>query len=229
VSDAPRRIDVPLQIDVISDVVCPWCYIGKRKLARALALYSERNPAAEAPQVAWHPFQLNPDMPQAGLDRAEYLERKFGGRSKDIYARVGAVGAQVGIAFAFDKVTRQPNTLAAHSLIALAADAGLQDAAVEALFNAYFIEGRDLTSNQTLTDIACAAGLAKEEVEACLGSAQAREHIQAEDGQARRMGVEGVPFFVINRRYAVSGAQDPEVLLEAMLKAESDAPTENDG
>jgi predicted DsbA family dithiol-disulfide isomerase len=220
---------VALQIDVISDVVCPWCYIGKRKLARALELYGERNPEAEPPQVTWHPFQLNPEMPEGGVDRGEYLERKFGGRSKDIYARVSAAGAQVGIPFAFDKVTRQPNTTAAHSLIALAADAGLQDQVVEAFFNAYFIEGLDLTSDATLTAIACGAGLARDEVESCLASKEAREHVLAEDGQARRVGVEGVPFFIINRRYAVSGAHDPEVLLDALLKSENDTPSANDG
>ena len=212
-----------LQIDVISDVVCPWCYIGKRKLARAIKLYRERNPDAEAPRVAWHPFQLNPEMPEGGVDRGEYLERKFGGRSTEIYARVSAAGADVGIPFAFDKVTRQPNTIASHSLIMLAADAGLQDAVVEALFRAYFIDGRDLTANETLSDIACAAGLAREAVQACLASAQARENVQAEDGQARRINVEGVPFFVFNRRYAVSGAQAPEALLDAMLKSAATA------
>ena len=218
-----------LHIDVVSDVVCPWCYIGKRKLARAIELYRERNPAAEPPQVVWHPFQLNPDMPEGGVERSEYLKRKFGGRSTQIYARVGAAGAAVGIPFAFDKVTRQPNTLAAHSLIALAADAGLQDEVLEAFFNAYFIDGRDLTSSQTLTEIACGAGLASAEVEARLASAEAREHIQAEDVQARRIGVEGVPYFIINRRHAISGAQDPQVLLEAMLKSESESPVASDG
>ena len=213
---------MPLQIDVISDVVCPWCYIGKRKLARALELYRERNPGAEAPEVVWHPFQLNPDMPVAGVDRREYLERKFGGRSAHTYARVSAVGAEVGIPFEFDRVTRQPNTVAAHSLIMLAADAGLQDAVLEALFRAYFSDGRDLTSNQTLSEVACAAGLARDQVDACLASAEAREKVQAEDNEARRINVEGVPFFVFNRRYAVSGAQDPEVLVDAMLKAQRD-------
>ena len=216
-----------LQIDVISDVVCPWCFIGQKKLARALALYREQNPAAEAPMVAWHPFQLNPGLPESGVDRAEYLKRKFGERSGDIYARVSAVGAQVGIPFAFDKVVRQPNTLAAHSLIALAGDAGRQDAVVEALFHAYFIEGRDLTSSETLVEIACGAGLAREEVEQCLASAQARAHIQEEDEEARRLGVDGVPFFIFNRRYSLSGAQDPETLLETMLKAESEAQPAN--
>ena len=217
-----------LQIDVISDVVCPWCFIGQRKLARALELYSEKNPAGEAPKVAWHPFQLNPDMPEAGVDRAAYLERKFGSRSAEIYARVSAAGAEVGIPFAFDKVTRQPNTLAAHSLIALAAEAGLQDGLVDALFRAYFIDGRDLTSNETLSAIACEAGLARDEIDACLANGQAREHVQAKDSQARRIGVEGVPYFVFNRRYAVSGAHDPQVLVDAMLKSESETPAASD-
>jgi len=218
-----------LQIDVISDVVCPWCYIGKRRLARALDLYGEKNHAGDAPKVTWHPFQLNPDMPKNGVDRGEYLERKFGGRSTEIYARVSAVGAEVGIPFAFDKVVRQPNTLAAHGLIALGGNVGKQDEVVEALFRAYFIDGRDLTANETLSEIACAAGLAREEVDACLSSAQAREHVQAEDSEARRMNVEGVPFFIFNHRCAVSGAHDPEVLFDSMLKAEREAPTANDG
>ena len=218
-----------LHIDVISDVVCPWCYIGKRKLARAIELYREHNPSAEPPQVVWHAFQLNPDMPEAGVDRSEYLERKFGGRSRDIYARVGAAGAAVGIPFAFDKVTRQPNTLAAHSLIGLAADVGLQDEVVEAFFKAYFIEGRDLTSSPVLAEIACGAGLGKEQAEACLAGPEARQHILTEDGEARRMGVEGVPYFIINRGYAVSGAQDPEVLFDAMLMSGSEIPAAADG
>jgi len=219
---------VALQIDVVSDVVCPWCYIGKRKLARALELYGKRNPDAEPPQVAWHPYQLNPDLPEAGVDRRDYLARKFGGRSAEIYARVSAVGAQVGIPFAFDKVARQPNTLAAHSLIALAGDAGLQDVLVEALFRAYFIDGRDLTANETLSAIACEAGLAREAVDACMTSAQMRERVKAENAQARRIGMEGVPFFLFNRRLAVSGAQDPDILVDAMLKSGLEALSAND-
>lgn len=217
-----------LQIDVISDVVCPWCYIGKRKLARALEIYAKRNPDAEPPRVAWHPYQLNPDLPEAGVDRRDYLERKFGGRSAEIYARISAVGAQVGIPFAFDKVARQPNTLAAHSLIALAGDSGLQDVLVEALFRAYFIDGRDLTANETLSAIACEAGLGRQEVDACITSPQMRERVKAADAQARRIGLEGVPFFLFSRRLAVSGAQDPEVLVDAMLRSELEARSADD-
>ena len=215
-----------LQIDVISDVVCPWCFIGQKRLARALEMYRRRNPDAEPPAVVWHPFQLNPGLPVEGVDRAEYLERKFGSRSQDIYARVSAVGAQVGIPFAFDKVVRQPNTLAAHSLITLAADAGNQDRVVEAFFHAYFIDGRDLTSHETLVEVATSAGLARDDVEQCLASAEARAHVQSEDEEARRLGVDGVPFFIFNRRYALSGAQEPDTLLDTMLKADSEATTD---
>ncbi|MBI2959767.1 MAG: DsbA family oxidoreductase [Betaproteobacteria bacterium] len=213
-----------LQIEVISDVVCPWCYIGKRRLAAALELYRERNPQASAPLVRWQPFQLNPELPADGVERAGYLRRKFGARAADIYGRITAVGASVGIAFAFDKLARQPNTLAAHSLIELAAGAGRQDEVVEALFRAYFIDAKDLTLNETLAAIAIGAGLAPEDVAACLASEAARERVRALELSARNLGVQGVPFFVLNRRYAVSGAQEPEVLLAAMLEAECEAP-----
>ena len=215
------EVVLTLQIDVISDVVCPWCYVGKRKLARALELYREHRPAAGIPRVVWHAFQLNPDMPESGMDRSEYVARKFGPRAKNVYDRVTAVGAAVGIPFAFEKVTRQPNTLAAHSLIALAADSGRQDDAVEAFFNAYFVNGRDLTSRETLVELGREAGLAQEDIQACLDSAAVRDQVRAEDEQARAQGVEGVPFFIINRRFAISGAQDPEVLLDAMLKSDA--------
>jgi predicted DsbA family dithiol-disulfide isomerase len=212
-----------LAVDVISDVVCPWCFIGKRRLESALRLYRERSPGAAKPKVTWHPFQLNPDMPAEGVDRDEYVKRKFGaGRAGQVYGRVTAVGKQVGIPFDFTKVTRQPNTRAAHSLIALAIDSGQQDAMVEALFRAFFLEGKDLTSADGLSEIAVGAGLDAGDVKAFLASGNARAHIEAEDKEARKIGVEGVPFFVFNKRVAVSGAQEPEVLLDAMLEAEKE-------
>lgn len=220
----PGGFAVGLEIEVISDVVCPWCYIGKRRLAGALELYRERRPQAPAPRVRWRPFQLNPELPAEGVDRAEYLQRKFGGRAADIYGRITAVGASVGIAFAFDRLVRQPNTLAAHSLIELAADCTRQDELVEALFHAYFIDATDLTSNATLARIATGAGLASEEVTACLASDAARERVRALEASVRAIGVQGVPLFVFSRRSAVSGAQEPEVLLGAMLQAEGEAP-----
>jgi predicted DsbA family dithiol-disulfide isomerase len=214
---------MPLAIDIISDVVCPWCFIGKRRLESALKLYRERDPDAAEPKITWHPFQLNPDMPAEGIERDEYVKRKFGAdRAGQVYGRITAVGKEVGIPFDFTKVTRQPNTLAAHSLIALAIDAGKQDAVVEAFFRAFFLEGKDLTSAETLAEIAVGAGLDEGDAKVFLGSANARAHIEAEDKQAREIGAEGVPFFIFNRRLAVSGAQAPEVLLEAMLEAEKE-------
>jgi predicted DsbA family dithiol-disulfide isomerase len=212
-----------LGIDIISDVVCPWCFIGKRRIEAALELYRARRPDAPAPAVVWHPFQLNPDMPPEGVDRDEYVRRKFGAeRAGQVYGRITAVGREVGIPFDFTKVTRQPNTLASHSLIALAIDAGMQDAVVEALFRAFFVEGKDLTSADTLAEVAAGAGLDAGDVKAFLASGNARAHVEAEDKQARKIGVEGVPFFVFNKRITVSGAQEPGVLLEAMIEAEKE-------
>jgi predicted DsbA family dithiol-disulfide isomerase len=212
-----------LAIDIISDVVCPWCFIGKRRLEAALKLYRERSPGAAEPKITWHPFQLNPDMPTTGIDRDAYVKSKFGAdRAGQIYGRITSIGKEVGIPFDFSEVTRQPNTLAAHSLIALAIDAGKQDAVVEALFRAFFLEGKDLTSADALAEIAVGAGLDAGDVKAFLASENARTHILAEDKEARKIGVEGVPFFVFNKRIAVSGAQEPAVLLEAMLEAEKE-------
>jgi len=214
---------MPLAIDIISDVVCPWCFIGKRRLESALELYRGRNPGSAEPKVTWHPFQLNPDMPAAGIDRDAYAKGKFGAdRAGQIYGRITSIGREVGIPFDFTRVTRQPNTLAAHSLIALAIDAGKQDAVVEALFRAFFLEGKDLTSADTLAEVAAGAGLDADDVKAFLASENARAHIRAEDKEARKIGVEGVPFFIFNKRIAVSGAQEPAVLLEAMLEAEKE-------
>jgi predicted DsbA family dithiol-disulfide isomerase len=214
---------MPLAIDIISDVVCPGCFIGKRRLESAFELYRERNPDSAEPKVTWHPFQLNPDMPAEGVDRDEYVKRKFGaGRTGQVYGRITAIGKQVGIPFDFTRVRRQPNTLGAHSLIALAIDADRQDAVVEALFRAFFLEGKDLTSADTLAEVAVGAGLDAGDVKAFLASENARAHIEAEDKQARKIGVEGVPFFIFNKRIAVSGAQEPGVLLEAMLEAEKE-------
>ncbi len=147
------------QIDVISDVVCPWCYIGQRRLAEALA----RLPAADAARratIRWHPFQLNPDLPQAGVSRKTYLEDKFGGpeRAAQIYARVAAAGATVGIPFAFDRIEIQPNTRDAHRLIAWAQAQGDASGLVERLFRAYFIEGRAIGDRDVLAAIAGEAG-----------------------------------------------------------------------
>lgn len=209
-----------LTIDVVSDVVCPWCYIGKRRLEGALGLYARSHPDQPAPAVTWRPFQLNPGMPDEGMSRAEYVQRKFGARGGAVYDRVAAVGREVGIAFAFDRIARQPNTLAAHSLIALAERHRLQDAVVEAMFKAYFIDGLDMTARANLVATASGAGLDRAEVEARLDDARARDAAAEEDARAREIGIEGVPFFIFNGALAVSGAHPAETLFEAMEQAE---------
>ena len=216
-----------MNIDIISDVVCPWCYIGKRQIEAALALYVQQHPEADRPSITWRPFQLNPQLPAEGMSRQDYLVQKFGAaRSKDIYARVAGVGAEYGIAFAFDRIARQPNTVAAHSLIALAGAAGpradgLQGGVKEAFLQAYFLDGVDLTRTENLIAVATTAGLDRAQAEQCLADPQARQAVEQEDRRARAIGVEGVPFFIFNGKLAVSGAQGPEALLDAMRQAEA--------
>ena len=221
--------EIALNIDIISDVVCPWCYIGKRQIEAALALYAQQNPGADRPRVTWLPFQLNPQLPAEGMSRQDYVVQKFGAaRAQDIYARVAAVGAEYGIAFAFDRIARQPNTVAVHSLIALAAAAGphtdgLQDRVKEAFLHAYFLDGADLTKTENLVAIATTAGLDRARVEQCLADPQSRQAVEKEEQRARAIGVEGVPFFIFNGKLAVSGAQGPEALLDAMRQTETAA------
>ena len=216
-----------MNIDIISDVVCPWCYIGKRQIEAALALYAQQHPGADKPSVTWRPFQLNPQLPAEGMSREQYVVQKFGAaRGKDVYARVAGVGAEYGIAFAFDRIARQPNTVAVHSLITLAGvlgsqDDALQDKVKEAFLHAYFLDGIDLTKTENLVAIATAAGLDRAKVEQCLADPQSRQAVEQEDRRARAIGVEGVPFFIFNGKLAVSGAQGPDALLDAMHQAEA--------
>jgi predicted DsbA family dithiol-disulfide isomerase len=218
-----------LNIDIISDVVCPWCYIGKRQIEAALAMYAQQHPGAEKPQVTWRPFQLNPQLPPEGMSRQDYVVQKFGAaRAKDIYARVAGVGTEYGIAFAFDRIARQPNTVAAHSLISLAGTVephvdGLQDRVKEAFLQAYFLDGVDLTQPENLIAIAAAAGLDRDKAEQCLADPLSRQAVSEEDQRARAIGVEGVPFFIFNGKLAVSGAQGPDALLNAMNQTENKA------
>jgi len=212
-----------LSIDIVSDVVCPWCYIGKRRLEAALDLYRERRPDAPAPTVTFHPFELNPDMPREGVSRADYIAKKFGARGYSAHDRLVHAGAQLGIAFAFDAIARQPNTLAAHSLIEAARRKGVQGAMKEALLKAFFVDSLDLTDDKALVKIASEAGLDRGEAEATLADEDLRGAVAEEEEKARAMGVNGVPFFIFNRRLAVEGAQPPDILLDAMLEAEKEA------
>jgi predicted DsbA family dithiol-disulfide isomerase len=208
------------QIDVISDVVCPWCYIGQRRLAAAISRLPEDDAARRA-SVRWHPFQLNPGLPQAGIPRKQYLEEKFGGseRAAQIYARVSAAGASVGIAFAFDRIEIQPNTQDAHRLIAWAQSRGDASDLVERLFHAYFVDGRTVGDRGVLAAIAGEAGLPSDEARRLLDSGEGMDAIALMDRRAREIGVQGVPFFIFNQRVAVSGAQEPATLLDAIAQA----------
>jgi predicted DsbA family dithiol-disulfide isomerase len=225
-SSAATQVPVAdLVVDIVSDVVCPWCYIGKRKLESALTELQAREPGL-AILRRWHPFQLNPDLPADGIARAAYLEAKFGGKARaaEIYARVRAAGMDVGIPFDFNRIERQPNTLDAHRLITWAqnrGDAKATDALVEQLFRAYFIDGRVLTDTEQLVSIARDAGFPEGEARAMLGSDAIRSEVEAEDREARSVGISGVPFFIFNGKTAVSGAHEPAALLEAIAAARS--------
>ena len=173
--------------------------------------------------MRWLPFQLNPDVPETGIPRAEYLRRKFGTPNRS-YARLEAVGTTVGIPFAFDKIQVQPNTTNAHRLMHHAGQQGRQDEMAEELFRAYFIEGANLTDINTLADIGARAGLERDAVASYLAGDADRDVIQAADRDARNGGISGVPFFIFNRKIGVSGAQDPNALLEAMQQALEDRP-----
>jgi predicted DsbA family dithiol-disulfide isomerase len=169
--------------------------------------------------VRWLPFQLNPDLPEGGIPREEYVARKFGARGKGVYDRVTVAGQQVGIPFAYEKMKVQPNTLNAHRLMLYAERTGKQDELAEELFRAHFIEGANITDRETLADVAARAGLDRKAVAAYLASDEDRALIQRADVEARSAGIGGVPFFIFERKVGVSGAQDPEALLEAMEQA----------
>ena len=206
-----------LVVDVISDVICPWCFIGKRRLEKAIAALEGQHDV----RVRWHPFQLNPTMPKEGISRREYRIEKFGSweRSQELDAKVIAVGKTEGIQFAFDKSERTPNTVDAHRLVWLADQHGCQDAVVEALFVGYFTEGRDISNRTTLIDVVVEAGLERQVVEAMLNSDEGIAVIEEAGELSRRHGVSGVPFFTITTEITLSGAQQPDTFLEAFRLA----------
>ena len=209
-----HQLNAGLSIDVYSDVVCPWCYIGKRRLEQALEAVKRR----DATTVIWRPFQLNPTMPKAGMDRRAYLETKFGGPDEltAIQDRVAAVGRSAGIDFAFDLITRTPNTFDAHRLIGFALQQGLQDEVVEALFHAYFTEGLNVGHAEGLVSLAIRAGLDGDKVSRLLQADEGVEAIRQEEARGRQLGIRGVPYFVLNGKTAISGAQPVETFLSAI-------------
>jgi len=206
-------------VDVVSDVVCPWCYIGKRHLDAALATLSEAG--EPLPTVRWHPFELNPDLPPEGVDRRDYLERKFGGpaRAAQIYDRVRRAGTQAGIAFDFERIAVQPNTRDAHRLIAWVQTRGDAAGLVERLFRAYFIEGQQIGSQEVLANLAAEAGEARDSALDFLASPLGRGEVAEAEERARSLGIGGVPFFIVDGRYGLSGAQPAEAIVEALRRA----------
>ncbi|WP_170338905.1 DsbA family oxidoreductase [Ruegeria arenilitoris] len=197
-----------VKLDILSDPICPWCYIGKTNLDKALATVPEHPFVIE-----WHPFQLNPDMPEGGMDRREYLERKFGGKEGAVraYAPVVEHAEKAGLNIDFEAMKRTPNTLDAHRLIHWAGIEGKQNPVVDALFTAYFVQGRDIGDHEVLADIADSVGMDAAVVLKLLKSDADRNDIRQRDTHSREMGVNSVPTFIVANQHAVPGAQPPEL------------------
>ena len=211
-----------MKIDIIVDTICPWCYVGKKRFERALSMRPQ--PDLE---VGWRAFQLNPRMPEDGMDRCEYVAEKFGGleRANAIHGSLIQAGAEEGIEFDFSKIDRTPNTVNSHRLVRYAATFGVQTPAITALFDAYFLDGKDIGDPWILADIGASAGLEHGPALEFLESDADIATILEEDELARRLGVNGVPCFIVDRKYAVSGAQSPEVLVQVFDLANQDATT----
>jgi predicted DsbA family dithiol-disulfide isomerase len=204
-----------MQIDIISDTVCPWCFIGKRRLEEALAQRPDL-----AVEINWRPYQLDPNVPREGVERKSYMRAKFGDapRVKGMSEAIRDTGVELGIAFDFEKQTMRPNTIDSHRLVKWASSVGLQDPVVEALFKAYFEDGRDIGDAAVLTEVAAACGMDSELVEELLASDADRDIVLKEAGLAGEMGVQGVPAFVFDGRYIITGAQDAAVLVRVIDK-----------
>lgn len=206
----------PVHIDIVSDVMCPWCYIGKRRMEKALELASDVSVT-----IQWRPFQLDGTLPAEGKDRQQYLNEKFGGadQARNIYARIEEAGKLEGIPFAFDKITKSPNTLNCHRLLRWAAREGVQNALSEELFRLYFIEGADLTRSETLIQAAKTVGMEPERVAELLASAEDSDETKGEIQAAHQMGITGVPCFIVDNRYALMGAESSERIADVLKKA----------
>ena len=206
-----------LSIDVISDVICPWCYIGKRRLEKAIAAMDRQHKV----RVHWLPFELNRSMPQEGVSRKEYGTAKYGSweHALEIDAKVIAVGEAEGIHFAFNRIEQTPHTLDAHRMIWLADQQGLQDAVVESLFRAYFTEGRDIGSWGTLLDVVAEAGLDRHQAEGVLNSDEGVQSIEEVHDRSWRHGIYGVPSFIVDEEIMLSGAPELESFLGDLNQA----------
>ena len=204
---APPR--ARLQIEVVFDLVCPWCYLGTHRLRRAL-----RNRPDVTADLVWRPFLLNPDIAPGGVPRQDYMLRKFGGeeRSRRLHATIAEIGRSEGLVFAFDRIRRIPPSVDAHRLVRFADRQGLADAAVQALFEGYFRDGLDIGDQGVLAEIAGEIGMEAAATARLLASLQETEAVHADNLRAHRLGINGVPCFVVQGRHAIAGAQEPEVL-----------------
>jgi predicted DsbA family dithiol-disulfide isomerase len=204
---APPRARIP--IEVVFDLVCPWCFLGMRRLRRLL-----RRRHDVLAELQWRPFLLNPDIAPQGVPRQDYLVRKFGGeeRARRLHATIAELGRAEGIAFRFDRIRRVPPSVDAHRLVRWAVRQGLGDAMVDAVFEAYFIEGADIGTTEVLVGLAAHLGLPPGPVRRYLLSGMDAEQVHAENLRAHRLGINGVPCFVVAGRHAIAGAQEPEVL-----------------
>jgi predicted DsbA family dithiol-disulfide isomerase len=207
----------PLTVDVVSDVMCPWCFIGKRRLEAALRL----TPQLDV-QVRWHPFQLDATLPKNGKDRQQYLSDKFGGveRANAVYEQIKSAGLEEGIDFAFDAIKLSPNTLDCHRLILWSRADNLQNEVAELLFKAYFVDGEDLTKSETLVRISDEAGMQSDLVEQLLETETDLDKILAGIEKAQESGVTGVPCFIIDGRFVLAGAEKAETISAALIHAE---------
>ena len=209
-----------LTIDVVSDVVCPWCFIGKRRLEAALRELKRERPEV-APRIRWLPFFLNPDTQEVGEPYRPFLEKKFGGPEQlaQIWAQIAEAGRSADIAFAFERIEKRANTLKAHRLIHRAQTRGDADALVERLFAAQFLDGRDVGDAAELARLAADCGEDEAAALAYLRTEEDADAVRAGFDRAQRMGVTGVPFYILAGRYGVGGAQPPELMLGAMRQA----------
>ena len=217
-------MSAPVKLDVLSDPICPWCYIGKTHLDKALEAEGDHPFVIE-----WHPFQLNPDMPEDGMDRREYLERKFGGKENavKVYGQIADHAEQAGIEIDFAAIKRTPNTVNAHRLIHWAGIEGKQNDVVDALFLAYFKEGRDIGDIETLADIADGIGMDAAVVTRLLKSDEDLSAIKDRDTHSREMGVNSVPTFIVGSRHAVPGAQPPELWQKVIKELKEQSAAES--
>jgi predicted DsbA family dithiol-disulfide isomerase len=204
-----------MQIDIVSDTVCPWCFIGKRRLERALELRPD-----VGYDIRWRAYRLDPTIPSGGVDRKQYMQAKFGDNPNRhaIQEALRQAGESENIAFAFDQIARSPNTLDSHRLIRWSASAGVQNQMVERLFEAYFEDGLDIGDRDILVEIANEVGMDSATVSDLLEQGTDSEIIEDEDALAHRMGISGVPTFIFNNKYLVSGAQDPDNIVQVIDK-----------